>query len=219
MIRGVIFDLDGVLVSTDELHHLSWDRLARQEGIPYSRKINRRMLGVGRMECLEILLERASRTYSPEEKQALADQKNAWYRESLAAMSSGDALPGVGELLRALRDAGILLAVGSSSRNAPLIMESLGMTEMVDIIVDGSQVEKAKPEPDIFLLAAKRLGLAPVECIVVEDAPAGVEAARRAGMTVLAVGPPELHPDAEFRVDSLAKVTAELLISKGVSES
>lgn len=212
MIRGVIFDLDGVLVSTDELHFQSWVFLAQREGIDFSREINLRLLGIGRMKSLDIVLEKAERSYTGEEKQALADLKNDHYRTLLEKLTPADVLPGARELLRALRERGIRLAVGSSSRNAPLILSIVDLEEAVDAVVDGSQVSRSKPDPEVFLLAAERIGIDPCECLVVEDAPAGVEAARRAGMAVLAVGPRERHRDLDRWAESLASVSVTDLL-------
>jgi len=209
VIRGVIFDLDGVLVSTDELHYESWKVLARQEDIHFDREINLRLLGVGRMECLEIVLERARRSYTAEERKALADQKNSYYRTLLENFTPADVLPGAGELLAALRERGIALAVGSSSRNAPLILARVGLDKAVDAVVDGNQISRSKPDPEVFLLAAERIGVEPGDCLVVEDAPAGVEAGRRAGMAVFAVGPRERYPDVELWAESLSSVSVD----------
>ncbi len=212
MIRGVIFDMDGVLVSTDELHYQSWTVLAEQEEIPFSREINHRQRGQGRMESLEILLERAPREYTAEEKIAMTEQKNDCFRKLLESFTADDVLPGAREMLRALRARGVRVAVGSSSKNAPVILDRAALLKEVDAVVDGNDVSRSKPAPDVFLLAAEKIGLPPEECLVLEDAPSGVEAARRAGMAVFAIGPPERHPDVEHRAEGLEGLTVDDLI-------
>lgn len=206
MKRGVIFDLDGVLVSTDELHYRAWKELADREGIPFDREANHRLRGVSRMESLEIILERASRPYTDEQKQAMAAAKNDRYRELLATLTPCDLLPGAAEIVENLRRKGIRTAVASSSRNAPLILERTGLAGRFDAVVDGRDIARTKPHPEIFLLAARRLGLTPAECVVVEDAPAGIEAARRAGMAYYGIGSARSLPGVERVAPSLAQV-------------
>jgi beta-phosphoglucomutase len=212
MICGVIFDLDGVLVTTDELHYRAWQRLADEEGVPFSREINHRLRGVSRMDSLEILLERSARAYTAAEKTALAERKNGYYRHSLRLLTPADVLPGAGPMLCELRRRGIRTAVASSSRNAPLIIERAGLVGEADVVVDGNAVTRSKPHPEIFLLAAERLGLAPAECLVVEDAAAGIEAGRRAGMAVFGIGSPDVLPGVERLAATLADVTADELL-------
>lgn len=214
-IRGVIFDLDGVLVTTDEFHYLGWRRLADEQGIPFTREDNHRLRGVSRMESLEILLEKAPRRYSDAEKSDMAARKNAFYVEFLQDLTPDDALPGARRVLEELRARGIKLAIGSSSRNTPLIMEKVDLVRYVDAVADGNDISRSKPDPEVFLLAARRLGLSPDECLVVEDAEAGVEAGRRAGMRVFGIGPAARHPDANSRADDLRNLSAESLLAVG----
>lgn len=191
-VTAVIFDLDGVLVSTDDFHYLAWKRIADEEGIPFDREINHRLRGVGRMESLAIILERASRPYAEAERISLAERKNAYYRESLTsgstALSPANVLPGAVSLLDELASRGVKVAVGSSSANAPLILERTALAARFPVVIDGSMLRRGKPDPQVFNLAAARLGVVPGECVVVEDAAAGLEAARRAGMRAFAVG-------------------------------
>ncbi len=212
-IRGVIFDLDGVLVTTDELHYRAWARLAEEEGIPFSREINVRQRGIGRMESLDVLLEQSPKTYTDEEKAALAERKNNYYREQLETLTPNDALPGARAICRALRERGIKIAVGSASRNTPKIMAKVDLEKEVDAVADGNQVSSSKPYPKVFLLAAKQLGLPPTECLVVEDATAGIEAGRRGGMHVFAIGPAERHPDVPHRRDDLTTIGVDDLLN------
>ncbi|MDO5345506.1 MAG: beta-phosphoglucomutase [Lachnospiraceae bacterium] len=190
MIQGVIFDLDGVLVSTDELHYQAWKKLAGELGITgFNREDNKRQRGVSRMASLEIVLEKSGKTYTDEEKAELADRKNEYYKAMLSGLSEKDVLPGAKETLEILRGKGVLTAVGSASKNAPLILEKIGLLPLLDKISCGLDVTKSKPDPEVFLVAAKKLGLNPSVCLVVEDAAAGIQAAAAGGMKSLAVGP------------------------------
>jgi beta-phosphoglucomutase len=212
MIKGVIFDLDGVLVSTDEYHYLAWKFIADREGIPFDREINHRQRGVSRMESLEVLLEQASRRYSDAEKLALAEDKNQHYVEYLSRIRPEDTLPGARACLQVLRRLGIKVAVGSSSRNTPTILRQTQLEELLDAVADGNDISRSKPDPEVFLLAAERLGLAPAECLVVEDAPAGIEAGRRAGMPCLGIGTDETLPGVSPRVPTLADLAPEAML-------
>lgn len=203
MIKAVIFDLDGVLVSTDDCHYRAWKEMAEQEGIPFDRQINERLRGVSRMASLEIILERASRSYSEEEKASLAARKNSSYTALIQELRPADMLPGASESLRWLRQQGTLLAVGSSSRNTPVILRQIGLEAFFDAVADGNDIQRSKPAPDVFLVAMRRLKLRPEDCLVVEDADAGVEAAKAAGMRVLAVGSAQSNKKADHRAASL----------------
>ena len=205
-IQGVIFDLDGVIVSTDECHFKAWKRIADEEHIPFDREVNERLRGVSRMDSLDIVLEKATKTYTQEQKVALATRKNAYYVELIASLSAADILPGTAEALAALRKHHIRVAIGSSSRNAPLILQQIGLADAFDAVADGNQISKSKPDPEVFLLAAKLLQLSPEHCLVVEDADAGVEAAISGGMTALGVGFAAKKPQANYRAESLAEV-------------
>lgn len=213
MIAGVIFDLDGVIVSTDDNHYAAWKAIADEEGIPFTRQDNERLRGVSRMESLDILLEKAERAYSAEEKAALAERKNDRYRASLATLSAAHLLPGVADFMAGLRQRGMRLAIGSSSKNAALILGAIGLADAFDAVADGTHIVRSKPDPEVFLLAGRRLGLAAAECLVVEDADAGVEAGVAAGMPVLAVGSAMHHPGARLRAVDLSGVTVEDVVS------
>ena len=204
MTRGVIFDLDGVLVTTDDLHYRAWRQLADEEGIPFTREDNHRLRGVSRMESLEILLERATRHYSTAEKVALAERKNTYYRALLPSLTPDDLLPGARALLLDLRRQGIKIAIGSSSKNARQIMELTGLPPLVDALIDGTHIAASKPDPEVFLRAADALGLPPAACVVVEDAEAGIEAGRRAGIPVFGIGTPESLPNVTPIAQNLA---------------
>lgn len=215
-IRAVLFDLDGVIVTTDESHYRAWQRLADEEGIYFDRQINERLRGVSRMESLNILLERSARRYSDAEKRALADRKNAYYNALIQQLQPSDILPGALAMIAALKARGIKVAVASSSRNTPTILERIGLKTAFDAVADGNDIRRTKPDPEVFLLAAQRCGVPPAECLVVEDAVAGVEAGLAAGMRVLAVGAAANHPRATASAPSLAGLTVDdLLASAG----
>ena len=210
--RGIVFDLDGVLCSTDRFHYEAWLACAHEVEAPFDWRVNDRLRGVSRMASLEIILEGSPHTYTREQKERLAAEKNERYRALLAQMTPADMDPAVRRTLRGLREDGVLLAVGSSSKNAPYILERLGATDLFDVVVDGSMIERSKPDPEVFLLAAELLGLAPEECLVVEDAEAGVAAALAAGMACVGVGrgawPAACAPHA--RVESVSELPALL---------
>lgn len=180
-IKAIIFDLDGVIVSTDECHYQAWKQIADAEGIPFDREINNRLRGVSRMESLEIILEKAHKTYADEDKHRLADAKNGYYRELIKSLTPDAILPGIMAVMEYHRAIGLKLAIGSSSRNTPAILQSIGLADYFDAVVDGNQITHSKPDPEVFLKAAEQLGLSPAECLVYEDADAGIEAARRGG--------------------------------------
>ena len=208
MIKAVIFDLDGVIVSTDEFHYRAWKKISVEENIPFDRQINQRLRGISRMKSLEVILERSEKKYTQEEKDKLAERKNNYYKASLEELSPDDILPGVTRFMEKLKDAGIRTAIGSSSKNARLILERINLTDDFDAIVDGTEIAHSKPDPEVFLLAAKKLGIDPRECAVVEDAQAGIEAADKAGMLSVGVG-----VSARF-----AKIKAGDLLSIGLSD-
>ena len=186
--QGIIFDLDGVICSTDQYHYLAWKALADRLGIYFDETINNRLRGVSRMASLEIVLERYDGSLTAEEKEAAAAEKNETYRKLLARMSPADLSPEVRETLDALRQKGLLLAIGSSSKNTKTILERIGLGDYFDKISDGTNITRSKPDPEVFLKAAEYLGLEPGVCLVVEDAEAGVQAALAAGMDAAAIG-------------------------------
>lgn len=188
--EAVIFDLDGVLCSTDEYHYLAWKSIAEELGVPFDRRINDKLRGVSRMDSLEIILEGDPElSLSGAEKEDLAQRKNHRYRTYLEQMTPADLPEEVSLVLRQLRAKGIKLAVGSSSKNAPLILEKIGLETFFDAVADGNQITRSKPDPEVFLKAAALLGKAPACCLVVEDAPSGAQAGHRGGMDVACVGP------------------------------
>ncbi|HBK68614.1 MAG TPA: beta-phosphoglucomutase [Firmicutes bacterium] len=211
--QAVIFDLDGVIVSTDDCHYRAWKRLADDEGIYFDREINLRLRGVSRMDCLEVMLERTSRTYNTEQKSEMADRKNNYYRKLIQQLTPDHILPGVMPILKDLKKNGIKIAIGSSSKNTPLILERIGLAGYFDAVADGNDLTKSKPDPEVFLIAAQRLGVLPKNCLVIEDADAGVEAALAADMLVLGVGTAAGNNRATLRARALDVVSAEELIN------
>ena len=212
-ILGVIFDLDGVIVSTDRCHFQAWKRMADEEGIEFDSMINQRLRGVGRMESLEIILEKAPGRYSQEQKNELAGRKNAYYVELIGQLSQADILPGALETLDMLRRCGIKTAIGSSSRNTPLILKQIGLDKAFDAVADGNAITRSKPDPEVFLLAAGMLGLKSENCLVVEDADAGIEAAVRGGMQTLGVGGAASNPKADYVASDLAAADFQTILN------
>jgi len=214
LIKAVLFDLDGVLVSTDEYHYRSWKKLADEEKFDFfNHEFNNKFRGVARMECVEILTRATGRSFTPEQKQELADRKNKYYVESLSTVTHEVLLPGALTALKELRKRGIKIAVASNSRNTKTIIQQVGIGNLIDTVVDGYAIENSKPDPEIFLLAAKNLGVPPPLCIVVEDAVTGIEAARRAGMKALGIGPVERLPNASIVVPNLSAISIDDLLN------
>ena len=208
---AVIFDLDGVLVTTDDCHYKAWKRLADEEGIYFDRKINERLCGVSRMESLEIVLEKANRIYTQAEKTEMAARKNGYYVELVNKIDKSAIINGAEDFVKAVKKAGLKTAVGSSSKNSKLILEKTGLTKLFDVIVDGNDIKNSKPDPEVFQKAAERLGVLPQKCLVCEDADAGVEAGVRAGMRVLAVGSAKNNVKAGYGFASLSDSVEELM--------
>lgn len=202
--KGIIFDLDGVICSTDEYHYLAWKALADRLAIPFDRRINNRLRGVSRMESLEIILEKAEQSYTEAEKLAFAEEKNTLYRQLLANMSPADLSDEVRNTLHTLRGAGLKLAIGSSSKNTPFILERIGLNGFFDAVADGNMITHSKPHPEVFLKAADMIGLAPSDCLVVEDAHAGVEAAVAGGFACAAIGDAKDDVRADYHLNSLS---------------
>ena len=188
MIQAIIFDLDGVLLSTDELHYAAWKTVADELGIPFDRQVNNRLRGVSRMASLEIILEHGGVVLSPEEKEAVATRKNDRYRASLMTLTPEIVAPEVRETLTALKQRGLKLAVGSSSKNTKLILERADLASYFDAVSDGTNITRSKPDPEVFLKAAAFLGLSPSVCAVVEDAVAGIDAANDGGFLSIGIG-------------------------------
>ena len=213
MIKAVIFDLDGVLVTTDELHFTAWKALADKLGInDFTKADNVRQRGVSRMASLEVVLEKTDRAFSEEEKLTLAEEKNEIYVRSLSSLSEADVLSGANEFIDYLKSKGIKTAVGSASKNTPLILEKTKLANKFDAVSCGLDTQKSKPDPEVFLIAADRINIPYSECLVIEDSDAGIEAAKRGGMYALAVGAAQNNTQADFRAQSLADAAIKTII-------
>lgn len=211
-IKAVIFDLDGVIVTTDDCHYTAWKKMADDEGIYFDRKINERLRGVSRMQSLEIILEKSDKPYTEQEKLALAAKKNAYYVDLIQKLTPHDVLGGVTENLKTLKEHGIKIAIGSSSKNTPIILNRIGLADYFDAVSDGNNIKNSKPDPEVFLKAAEMLNIAPENCMIVEDADAGIEAGKRAGMKTFALGGAS---GADFYAKSLENVDlAEIIKNK-----
>ncbi len=186
--KACIFDLDGVIVDTAAHHFVAWSRLAEELGVPFSHEDNEQLKGVSRVDSLEYLLNKGGLMLDPATKLKLMDRKNAHYLELARNTEPADALPGVRSLLIELRSQGIKVALGSSSKNATMILERLDLLEAFDTLVDGNHITLSKPDPEVFLMGAKALGIHPAECLVFEDAQAGIDAALAGGFPVVGIG-------------------------------
>ncbi len=206
MIKAIIFDLDGVLLSTDEYHYRAWKTIADAENIEFDRTVNDRLRGVSRMQSLEIILEKAEKNYAEDEKIRLAEKKNEIYRKMLAELSPSAVSEEVRSSLRKLKERGYRIAIGSSSKNAKFILEKVELIDEFDAISDGNCITKSKPDPEVFVVAAKKLGLDNAECIVVEDSVAGIEAAEVGGFSSVAIGDAAEHSDADYRITSFSQL-------------
>ncbi|WP_028296670.1 beta-phosphoglucomutase [Olivibacter sitiensis] len=193
-IKGLIFDLDGVLVDTAVFHFQAWKRLANTLGYDFTERENEQLKGVSRVQSLQLILKWAGIEKTEAEQEALAAKKNDWYLELVNQMKMGDTLPGAEEFLKESKAAGYKIALGSASKNARLILEKTGIIDYFDAIIDGNGVSASKPDPEVFLKGAEALGVEPADCLVFEDAQAGIDAARVGGMHVVGIGKAEdLH--------------------------
>lgn len=203
-INAIIFDLDGVICFTDKYHYQAWKMLADRLGIYFDEEINNRLRGVSRMESLEIILEKSDKKYTDEEKYLYTEEKNDNYKELLMQMSANDLSDEVKNTLYELKKCGKMLAIGSSSKNAKMILDKIGLGEFFDAISDGTNISNSKPDPEVFIKAAEFLSLKPENCLVVEDAIAGIEAATRGGFDSAGLGEANLHNDVTYRLSSFS---------------
>jgi beta-phosphoglucomutase len=210
-IKGFIFDLDGVLTDTAEYHYRGWKRLADEEGIPFTREDNETLRGIPRRESLMLILK--ERAYPEDRILQMMERKNNYYLDFIKEISPRDLLPGARELLEEIDAAGLKSALGSASKNAPDVVKRLGIADLLDAISDGNSVERQKPAPDLFLHAARQLNLNPGECAVVEDAAAGIQAARAGGFHTVGLGPRQRVGEADVIFASLEGVHLNMLLS------
>jgi beta-phosphoglucomutase len=209
--KACIFDLDGVIVDTAKYHYLAWRALATELGFEFTQEHNERLKGVSRIRSLEIMLEVGNVTLSEEEKFKVADKKNAIYVSYIEKMTPDEILPGVLNFLNIIRSKGIKTALGSASKNTPLILERTNLKKMFDVVVDGNMVSKAKPDPEVFLKGAELLLVDSAKCCVFEDAFAGVEAAHRAGMHCVGIGNQDVLSEADIIIPGFANVSPNTL--------
>jgi beta-phosphoglucomutase/hypothetical glycosyl hydrolase len=202
--KAIIFDLDGVICFTDKYHYQAWKQLANKQGIYFDETINNRLRGVSRMDSLEIILERADKEYTQEEKEAMAAEKNDAYVELLKEMSPADLSDEVRSTLETLRERGYKLAIGSSSKNTKTILGRIGLGDFFDAISDGTNITKSKPDPEVFLKAAEFVGEKPADCLVVEDAHAGIDAAVAGGFESAGIGEAADHPHVTYKMSTFA---------------
>lgn len=210
-IKAFIFDLDGVLVDTAEFHYRGWKRLADEEGIPFDRKANEALRGIPRRESLLLILQ--DRSFPEVKIQEMMERKNQYYVEFIQEITPSDMLPGALELLQDIRHSGLKSAIGSASKNTCQVVEKLGIEPLIDAISDGYSVENPKPAPDLFLHAAGQLGLPPAQCVVVEDATAGIQAAIAGGFWSIGLGPMERVGAADLVFPSLEGVHLQQILT------
>jgi alpha,alpha-trehalose phosphorylase len=203
-LKAVIFDLDGVIADTAVVHHAAWKKLADEIGVPFDDATGERMKGVDRRGSLDILLQAATRSYTETEKHTLAAHKNDYYRAQIERFGPQDLLPGARTAIEQVRRAGLKVALASASRNAGLLLERLGIADLFDAVVDANRISRSKPDPEIFLAAANALGVAPDECIGVDDAAAGIASIHAAGMAAVGIGHPLVLAKADLVLPSIA---------------
>jgi beta-phosphoglucomutase len=208
-----IFDLDGVIVDTARYHFLAWKRLTEQLGINFTEDDNERLKGVSRMTSLDIILEIGNLKLDESRKMEYAALKNSWYIDYISKMTPEEILPGCLELLKELKNANIRTAIGSASKNTPMILDRIGIREFFDAVADGNVVSKAKPNPEVFIKAAEMVGVDRRKCIVFEDAVAGVQAALNAGMICVGIGSPDVLTKAHFVISGLKEMNLTKLLT------
>ena len=212
MFEACLFDLDGVLVDTARHHFSAWQRLSQKRiGVTFTHHDNEQLKGLSRLESLNYILSKTDQSFSDEAMQEMMQVKNDWYLELVAQLTPEEALPGAKDLLKALKDAGIKTGLGSASKNAPLIIEKLGIAHLLDVVIDGNIVSKSKPDPEVFLKGAVALNVSPSHTVVFEDAVSGVAAAKTGGFFCVGIGQAEDLIDADFVVRDLSQINIELL--------
>ncbi len=211
-IAAFIFDLDGVIVDTARYHYRSWQRLCRSFGFEFTEADNEQLKGASRMHSLEIILELAGETRSEDEKIDMCAKKNSWYLESIQEITNRDTLPGVQSFIKLARQENYLIALGSASKNAVAIIRQLELTSSFDVMIDGNMVAHGKPDPEGFLLAARKLCVRPDQCLVLEDAAKGIQAAQEAGMHTVGIGDSLSLGAADLVIDTLLNQTPESIL-------
>ena len=212
MNKGFLFDLDGVIVDTAKFHYVAWKKLANELGFDFTEEDNELLKGVSRMRSLDILLDIGKVELSDKEKIDWAQKKNEWYVELIGGLTKEDILPGADTFLKEAANVGIKIALGSASKNAEFILKKLEIDQLFDARIDGTHISKAKPDPEVFLKGCEALGLTPEDCLVFEDAQAGVEAARNGGMKCVGIGEPEVLNEADIVVGGLSDISVSRAI-------
>jgi len=210
-IKACIFDLDGVIVDTAVYHYKAWKRLANELGFDFTEEDNEKLKGVSRVRSLELILQWGGVTKTDAEKEELANRKNEWYVEMISHMTPAEILPGAKEFLETCRAAGLKTALGSASKNSMTILNKINLAGLFDAIIDGNHVSKPKPDPEVFLKGAEAVGVPPANCVVFEDAIAGIEAAINGGMKAVGIGSPQVLTKANLVVSGLDKMNLEKL--------
>jgi beta-phosphoglucomutase len=210
-VKACLFDLDGVIVDTAVYHFQAWRRLANELGFDFTEHQNEQLKGVSRMESLDLILQWGGVTLTDAEKLDWANKKNQWYLDLVMQMTPNEVLPGVTAFLILLRENGIKIALGSASKNSKLILERIQMLSYFDAIIDGNNINKSKPDPQVFLLGAEATGCQPAECVVFEDAVAGIQAAKAGGMRAIGVGSAEVLTQADFVISTFEEMTLDRL--------
>ncbi|WP_347560235.1 beta-phosphoglucomutase [Clostridium sp. JN-9] len=211
--RCCLFDLDGVIVDTAKYHYLAWRQLADELGFEFTKNDNERLKGVSRMKSLEILLEIGGLSFDESTKLKLADKKNKWYVQYISKMTPDEILPGVKNFIDDIKSRGIKTTIGSVSKNTMTILNNVGLTSYFDVIIDGTKITHAKPNPEVFLKGAEELNIDPKNCVVFEDAKAGIEAAINAGMYSIGIGSPEVLSKADIVISGFEEMSFDKLKS------
>jgi len=211
IIKACIFDLDGVIVDTAVYHYKAWKRLANEFGFDISEEQNEQLKGVSRVRSLELILQWGGVTKTEAEQEELAAKKNEWYVEMISHMTPAEILPGAKEFLETCRAAGLKTALGSASKNSMTILDKINLAGLFDAVIDGNKVSKPKPDPEVFLKGAEALNIAPANCVVFEDAIAGIEAAKNGGMKAVGIGSPDVLTEADLVVSGLNEMSLEKL--------
>jgi beta-phosphoglucomutase len=215
LIDAALFDLDGVIAFTDRYHYLGWKQLANEEGWDFDETLNHQLRGVSRMKSLQIILDHNGLEFSEDKKKELADRKNGYYRKSLEGINQDDLYPGALEFVADLRERGVTTALASSSRNAMIVVDALGLRKYFDAFVTGHDLDRTKPDPQIFELSAERVGVPAERCVVFEDAESGIAAGLAAGMYCVGVGPAERLPNASQTMTDYAEIDVDALLETG----
>ena len=211
--KSALFDLDGVIVDTAIYHFQAWRRLANELGFDFTEHQNEQLKGISRMESLELILKWGNKTLSESEKLEWAVLKNDWYLELITHMTPKEILPGVSDFLNELKDEGIKIALGSASKNSKMILNKIDLFHYFDAIIDGNNITKGKPDPQVFLMGAEATGSLPAECVVFEDAQAGIQAAKAGGIFAVGIGDSKILSEADLVIKSMEDINLKMLSS------